>query len=103
MLAADHEGTRLPLRDTPEYVVQVQESHLGFPAGRLQVDVFHVDWDSPSSSTLVPTAGLVPQPFTSNACHDEFVCIEQPAAQRLDSLSYGYMMHRVTSRISRPR
>jgi len=64
MLAADLEGTRLPLRDTPEYVVQVQDSHLGFPAGRLQVYEFHVDWDSPSSSTLVPTASLVPQPFT---------------------------------------
>jgi len=103
MLAADLEGTRLPLRDTPEYVVQVQDSHLGFPAGRLQVYEFHVDWDSPSSSTLVPTASLVPQSFNSNACHDEFVCIEQPGAQRLDSLSYGYMMQRLTYRNFGPR
>jgi hypothetical protein len=100
MLAADLEGTRLPPSDTPEYVVQVQDSHLGFPAGRLQVYEFHVDWHSPSSSTLVPTTSLVPEPFNSNACPlPDQACIEQPGiAQRLDSLSYGYMMQRLTYR-----
>ena len=92
MLAADLEGLRLPLRGTPEYVVQVQDSNLGFPAGRLQVYEFHVDWDSPSSSTLVPTQSLVPQSFNSNVCQDQF-CIKQPGVrERLDSLAYGYMM-----------
>jgi hypothetical protein len=107
MLAADLEGTRLPLRDTPEYVVQVQDSHLGFPAGRLQVYEFHVDWHSPTSSTLIPTQSLVPQPFNSNACHDEFFCIKQPVVNHvthlLDSLSYGYMMQRLTYRNFGPR
>ena len=99
MLAADLDGTRLPPTDTPEYVVQVQDSNLGFPAGRLQVYEFHVDWDSPSSSTLVPTTSLVPQPFNSNACQDLFSCIKQRGVtQRLDSLSYGYMMQRLTYR-----
>src|SRR6266540_4449353 len=99
MLAADLEGARLPPTDTPEYIVQVQDSHLGFPADRLQVYEFHVDWNSPTSSTLVPTTSLVPQPFNSNACHGEFFCIEQPGvAQRIDSLSYGYMMQRLTYR-----
>jgi hypothetical protein len=99
MLAADLEGTRLPPNDTPEYIVQVQDSHLGFPAGRLQVYEFHVDWDSPTSSTLIPTTSLVPQPFNCNACHDESLCIEQPEVlQRIDSLSYGYMMQRLTYR-----
>jgi len=99
MLAADLEGTRLPPNDTPEYIVQVQDSHLGFPAGRLQVYEFHVDWDSHTSSTLIPTTSLVPQPFNCNACHDESLCIEQPEVlQRIDSLSYGYMMQRLTYR-----
>lgn len=99
MLAADLEGRRLPPKDSPEYVVQVQDSNLGFPAGRLQVYEFHVDWSSPSSSTVTPTTSLVPQPFNSNACQDEFFCIEQPEVfQRLDSLSYGYMMQRLTYR-----
>jgi hypothetical protein len=107
MLAADLEGTRSPLRGTPEYIVQVQDSHLGFPADRLQVYEFHVDWDSPTSSTLIPTQSLVPQPFNSNACDDEFFCIEQPVVNqvthKLDSLSYGYMMQRLTYRNFGPR
>jgi hypothetical protein len=98
MLAADLDGRRLPPTNTPEYVVQVQDSNLGFPADRLQVYEFHVDWNSPSSSTLIPTTSLVPQPFNSNACPEQ-ACIEQPGvAQTLDSLSYGYMMQRLTYR-----
>src|SRR5207244_2474450 len=104
MLAADLDGTRLPPRDTPEYVVQVQDSNLGFPADRLQVYEFHVDWDAPTSSTLVPTQSLIPQPFNSNACEDGFFCIKQPrVTQRIDSLSYGYMMQRLTYRNFGPR
>jgi hypothetical protein len=99
MLAADVEGRRLPPRGSPEYVVQVQDSNLGFPAGRLQVYEFHVDWNSPSSSTFVPTDSLVPETFNSNACENEFFCIEQPGVpQRIDSVSYGYMMQRLTLR-----
>jgi len=99
MLAADLEGRRLPPSGSPEYVVQVQDSNLGFPADRLQVYEFHVDWKSPSSSTLVPTTSLVPQPFNSNACENGFFCIKQPGVnQRIDSLSYGYMMQRLTYR-----
>jgi hypothetical protein len=104
MLAADLEGTTLPPDGTPEYIAQVQDSHLGFPADRLQVYEFHVDWKSPTSSTLVPTTSLVPQPFNSNACRAEFFCIEQPGVeQRIDSLSYGYMMQRLTYRNFGPR
>jgi len=98
MLAADLDGRRLPPSHTPEYVVQVQDSNLGFPAGRLQVYEFHVDWNSLSSSTLVPTASLIPDPFNSNACMDQG-CIKQPGTNnKLDSLSYAYMMQRLTYR-----
>lgn len=98
MLAADLDGRRLPPTNTPEYVVQVQDDNLGFPADRLQVYEFHVDWNDSSSSTLIPTTSLVPQPFNSNACPEQ-ACIEQPGVpQTLDSLSYGYMMQPVTYR-----
>lgn len=98
MLAADLEGAASPPNGTPEYIVQVQDSHLGFPADRLQVYEFHVDWNSPASSTLTPTTSLVPEPFNSNACVDQS-CIVQPAVPtQLDSLSYGYMMQRLTYR-----
>ena len=77
MLAADLEGTRLPLSGTPEYMVQVQDSHLGFPADRLQVYEFHVDWDSPTSSTLVPTTrALSRNRSIPTLATDEFFCIE---------------------------
>jgi hypothetical protein len=98
MLAADLDGRRLPPNDSPEYVVQVQDSNFGFPAGRLQVYEFHVNWLFPLLSTLVPTTSLVPHPFNSNACQNQS-CIEQPGVNnKLDSLSYGYMMQRLTYR-----
>jgi hypothetical protein len=98
MLAADLDGRRLPPDHTPEYVVQVQDSNFGFPAGRLQVYEFHVDWNSPSSSTLIPTASLVPEPFNSEVCASGN-CIKQPGvSDKLDSLSYGYMMQRLIYR-----
>jgi hypothetical protein len=98
MLAADLEGRRLPPRGSPEYVVQVQDDNLGFPADRLQVYEFHVDWNSPPSSTFIATTSLVPETFNSNACENQF-CIEQPGVfVLLDSLSYGYMMQRLTFR-----
>ena len=103
MLAADLDGWRLPPSNTPEYVVQVQDSNLGFPAGRLQVYEFHVDWNSPSSSTLIPTASLVPQPFNSNACVEQDCIKQRETGTLLDSLSYGYMMQRLTYRNFGPR
>ena len=64
----------------------------------MKARAIHVNWDDPSSSTLVPTDSLVPEPFNSNACVDQF-CIEQPGTPtKLDSLSYGYMMQRLTYR-----
>jgi hypothetical protein len=102
MLAAELDGTRMPPRNTPEYIVQVQDSHLGFPADRLQVYEFHVDWNSPTSSTFVPTQSLAPQPFNSNVCPiatDFQACLEQPGTPTLlDPLAYGYMMQRLTYR-----
>ena len=98
MLAADLDGRRLPPSHTPEYVVQVQDSNFGFPAGRLQLFEFHVDWNSPSSSRFVPTRSLVPEPFNSEVCSTDD-CIKQPGTNdRLDSLAYGYMMQRMTYR-----
>jgi len=98
MLAADLDGRRLPPQGTPEYVVQVQDSNLGFPAGRLQVYEFHVDWNSPSSSRLTPTASLIPEPFNSKACTDQACIKQRGTTNTLDSLSYGYMMQRLTYR-----
>jgi len=97
MLPADLDGEKLPPADAPGYIAQVQDEHLGFPAGRLQLYEFHVDWTNPLATTLLPTTSLTPQFFNSNACVEQS-CIEQPAGPALDSLSYGYMMYRLSYR-----
>jgi hypothetical protein len=91
MLAATLDGERRPPAGAPGYVVQVQDSHLGFPAGRLQIYEIRVDWSDPFAATLLPTQGLVPEPFNSNACPGR-PCITQPGGAALLSLSFGYMM-----------
>ena len=52
-----------------------------FPRTALQVYEFHVNWKDPSSSTLVPTDSLAPEPFNCNACVNQD-CIEQPGFPR---------------------
>jgi hypothetical protein len=102
MLPADLDGEKLPPRGAPGYVVQVQDANWGFPAGRLQIYEFHVDWGNPAAATLTATASPTPQPFNSNACPWDNgsgqSCIVQPQGPPLDSLSYGYMMFRVAYR-----
>ena len=78
MLPADLDGKKLPPADAPGYIVQVQDEHLGFPAGRLQVYEFAVDWTNPSLATLTPTTSLIPEPFDSNE-----VVGRRPASNRL--------------------
>jgi hypothetical protein len=111
MLPADLDGETLPPApeaiatflgggEAPGYIVQVQDEHLGFPAGRLQVYEFHVDWADPSSATLTPTTSLTPQPFNSNVCGFgiNIPCIHQPNRFRLDQIAQGAMMYRLSYR-----
>jgi hypothetical protein len=102
MLPADLDGKKSPPAAAPGYIVQVQDANWGFPAGRLQVYEFDVDWKDPSSATLAPTTSLSPQSFNSNPCPwdngNGQSCIHQPVGPALDSLAYGYMMFRVSYR-----
>jgi hypothetical protein len=99
MQAANLEGPTQPPARAPEYVVQVQDRHYGFPKGRLQVYEFQANWSSPSASTLTATTSLKPKSFNTNVCTAQQVCITQPDnATQLDSLAYGYMMYRLTYR-----
>jgi hypothetical protein len=97
MLAAALDGSTPPPAGAPAYIVQVQDQHLGFPAGRLQVYQLQVDWSDPAAATLTATTSLIPDPFNSNACPAQS-CIPQPTGPALDSLAYGYMMQRLTYR-----
>jgi hypothetical protein len=102
MLPAQLDGKTPPPAKAPGYIVQVQDRHWGFPAGRLQLYEFSVDWADPSAATLTPTVSLSPEPFDTNACPwNNGVgqsCIVQPVGPALDSLAYGYMMFRLVYR-----
>ena len=102
MLPAQLDGKKSPPDDAPGYIVQVQDANWGFPAGRLQVYEFQVDWTNPSSATLTPTTSLSPQSFDTNPCPwdngNGQSCIHQPVGPSLDSLAYGYMMFRLSYR-----
>jgi hypothetical protein len=97
MLPANLDGSTAPPKGGPAYVVQVQDSHLGFPAGRLQLLELLVDWSSPASATLNLGPSLAPKAFDSQACPTQS-CIVEKSGPSLDSLSYGYLMFRLTYR-----
>jgi hypothetical protein len=99
MQAANLDGPTEPPSGAPEYIVQVQDRHWGFPKGRLQVYEFQPNWSSPSASTLTATVSLRPTSFNTKVCQAPQACITQPNnATKLDSLAYGYMMYRLTYR-----
>jgi hypothetical protein len=102
MLPANLDGKIPSPAGAPGYIVQVQDQNWGFPAGRLQLYEFRVDWTNPSAASLTPTASLSPKPFNTNVCpwdsSDGGLCIPQPQGPALDSVSYGYMMFRLSYR-----
>lgn len=102
MLPATLDGKTLLPAGAPGYIVQVQDKNWGFPAGRLQLYEFRINWKNPAAATLTPTTSLSPKPFNSNACPWNNgagqSCIAQPQGPALDSLSYGYMMFRLVYR-----
>ncbi len=82
LLPADLDGARLPPAGAPNYVIA-----LGATTTSLAFWKFHVDWTTPSSSTLTgPTALTVPA--YTEACGTSGTCIPQSGTnQKLDSLS----------------
>ena len=98
MPAADLDGRRLPPQGTPEVRGASPGFESRFSCGTTSSDEFHVDWNSPPSSTLTPTASLIPEPFNSHACTAQACIKQRGTTNRLDSLSYGYMMQRLTYR-----
>ncbi|TLY53702.1 MAG: hypothetical protein E6K53_00115 [Gammaproteobacteria bacterium] len=79
VLPADLDGATAPPAGSPNY-------HLNFTAGQLNLWKFHVDWTTPSNTTLTgPTA--IPVASFSAACSGG-ACIPQAGtSQKLDSLA----------------
>src|SRR6266540_1419763 len=89
LLPADLDGTTAPPAGSPNYL-------LSFATNSLQLWKFHVDWTTPSSSTLTgPTT--IPVASFSPACGGD-TCIPQPGtSQQLDSLA-DRLMYRLAYR-----
>jgi hypothetical protein len=90
LLPSDLDGSTPPPAGSPNYV-------LGFGTNSLQLWKFHVDWTTPSSSSLSgPTT--IPVASFSPACSGGGTCIPQPGtSQRLDSLA-DRLMYRLAYR-----
>ena len=100
MLAANLDGATAPPAGGPAYIVQVQDSNLGFLAGRLQLLELKVNWSTPAAATLNLGPSLAPAAFNSNACPwpQQSCIVQPPPGPKLDSLSYGVMMFRLSYR-----
>jgi len=77
-----------PPAGTPNYFAEVDDDASGWPTDRLSIWEFHVDWNTPDSSTFglggLPNAVLNTAPFDADFgawCHAVFDCIPQPGVR----------------------
>lgn len=103
---ASVDGPTPPALGSPEYLVQSEDTNLGWPKDALDVWKFHVDWSTPGASTLAVASENSVAAFDSNVCEppgqlDAITqnCILQPGtAQLLDPVAYGYTGYRLVYR-----
>lgn len=90
LLPADLDGATPPPSGSPNYLVN-------FGSNSLRLWKFHVDWTTPTSSTLTGPATISVAPFVA-ACNGGGACIPQPnTGQKLDSLG-DRLMYRLAYR-----
>ncbi|MEW6402749.1 MAG: carboxypeptidase regulatory-like domain-containing protein [Chloroflexota bacterium] len=98
MLPSDLDGP-VPPAGTPNYFVEVDDNGFGFPQDQLQIWEFHVDWITPSNSTLTQVGVLPTAAFNSNMCAGSRNCIPQPGSKqrKLDAIA-DRLMYRLQYR-----
>ena len=90
LLPSDLDGSTPPPTGSPNYFVS-------FDTNSLDVWKFHVDWATPTNTTLTGPAVVATAPFSA-ACSGGGACIPQPnTSQRLDSLA-DRLMYRLAYR-----
>jgi hypothetical protein len=63
------DGPNLPPAGSPNFLVQIQDAALGFPADAIQVYEARIQWANPIGSTLVTTTAVTPQvPLQTSVC-----------------------------------
>ncbi len=99
MLPSDVDGSAPPPAGAPDVFLQTDDDLLGFPADRLEVWQFHVDWANPAASTFTHLANLATAAVDENLCSGATNCIPQPAAApKLDAIGMGQLMYRLAYR-----
>ena len=81
MLPADWDGDRLPPAGAPNYLVRPTSVALGWPADTLELWQFHVNWNIPSSSSLIRTEVLYPNAYTPPCIPNNQRCVPQPKSR----------------------
>lgn len=89
ILPADVDGDVLPPPGSPEYFVNYQSPNLwgGSTPYGLNIWQMHVDWTTPSSSTLTGPVELDVDPFNDLLCGGSRNCIPQPGGADVDAIS----------------
>jgi hypothetical protein len=93
LLPSDFDGTIAPPAGAPNVYITGSNSQ-----DRLRTWNFHVDWATPSNSSLTGPTELMVAPFDSNLCGGSRNCIRQPGTTRgLDALS-NHLMYKFVYR-----
>jgi hypothetical protein len=94
LLPADFDGTIAPPAGSPEYLLAEDAT----TSSTLDFWKFHVDWNTPSNSTLSAPTALSTGAFTDPACGQPSYCIPQAGTtQKLDAMP-GRLMDRLAYR-----
>jgi len=98
MLPADWDGVLPPPAGASDYLIRPTSTALGWYADTLELWQFHVNWYTPSASTLRRTDVLHPHAY-SPPCIGNQSCVPQPGTTNaLDPLAWGYVMYRLAYR-----
>jgi hypothetical protein len=99
-LPATLDGFNPPPVGSPNYMFEYVDDNLGFdPPDRIHIWAAHVDWSEPQNSRVDRIQTLFPTAFNTNLCEASFNCVPQPnVSQRVDTISYGYIMYRLAYR-----
>jgi|Deesub1362A_J573_1020465.scaffolds.fasta_scaffold00162_33 hypothetical protein len=97
LLPADLDGPPPP-QGSPAYFVSVDDSSWGFSRDTLHIWEVHVDWATPSNSTITGPTDIPTASFNPNMCNYSRDCIPQPDTTRgLDAIS-DRLMYRLQYR-----
>ncbi len=86
----------LPPPGTPNHFICTKDDEWGFSEDRIYIYEFHSDWDNPGNSTFNETGILLPESFSSNFSHMDY--IPQPDVETTLQSLCQFTMYRLQYR-----